>query len=69
MTEDPFARMHREYRDHCILHGTYRPATDEEIGRAIERWKAECKRDPEKKKRAKKKTRDNSQPTLPSEDQ
>lgn len=59
-SEDPLARIHREYREECQRLGTYKPIPHEEL-RAIEaRWKAEARRKLElslskpKKKRRKK---------------
>jgi hypothetical protein len=54
MTEDILARIHREYRQRCSDAGFLKPFTDEEMTRAIDRWKAECNRLPEKKKRRRK---------------
>lgn len=53
MSDDPLARIHREYRKKCAEAGFLRPFTDEEMSRAVDKWKAECSRLPEKKRRRK----------------
>lgn len=52
--EDPLARIHREYRDQCILLGKYRPFSEEELRQAEARHKALCSRPPVVQKRKRK---------------
>jgi hypothetical protein len=51
--EDALARIHREYREECIRNGTYRPFTEAELAKEIDRWKAKCKEVNMKAKRRK----------------
>jgi hypothetical protein len=43
ISEDPLARIHREYREQCIAAGTYRPMTESELERVEQRWKERLK--------------------------
>lgn len=55
MTEDPLAKIHREWREKCVKDGTYRGIDPKCVEREVARWRAECARPPKPQKGRKRK--------------